>query len=149
MANLPTRVRVNTLRDLDALVAEHITGEVPEIYWEDAHATLRFESEQEAREALERLKAQPTLPPVNWESMAVTQVKAYLPYSADVVLAWGVVEKIAMSENCLRVRREKGMWHARFGDRAESRARSAPVAICAAALRAVDVEAVFDPDWIH
>ena len=144
-----SRVRVNTLRELDALVGEHLTGEVPEIYWEDAHAVLRFESEQEALEALKKLRTQLSLPKVNWESVAVTQVKSYRTYSSEIATAWSVVEKISNHDNTLRVWREGGMWHASFGDCGESMARSAPVAICVAGLRTVDIEVLFDPDRIH
>ena len=41
------------------------------------------------------------------------------------------------------------MWHASFGVREESRARSAPVVICVAGLNTVGIEVVFDPDRIH
>lgn len=145
-----SRVRVNTLRELDALVGEQLTGEKPEVYWEDAHAMFRFETEQEALEALKRLKAQPSLPRVNWDSVTVTQIKSYRPYSSDIATAWSVVEKVTTREHELRLRREGGMWHVAFGDCAETAARSAPVAICVAGLRAAaDIEVLFDPDRIH
>ena len=149
MEKISARARVNTLRELDALVGGHLTGEVPEVYWEDAHAVLRFETEQEALEALERLKAQPTLPKVNWDLVKVTQIKSYRPYSSEIAMAWSVVEKIASAECGLRIRREKGLWHVSFGNRGETVARSAPVAICVAALHASGIEVLFDPDSIH
>jgi len=148
MEKISARVRVNTLRELDALVGEHLIGEVPEVYWEDAHAVLRFETEQEALEALERLKAQPSLPEVNWEAVTVTQVKSYQPYSSEIGLAWNVVAKTATTEDSLRIRRDKGLWRAAFGAREETAARSAPVAICVAALRTAGIEVLFDPDRI-
>jgi hypothetical protein len=144
-----SRVRVNTMRELDALVGEHLTGEVPEVYWEDAHAVFRFETEEEALEALKRLKSQPSLPKVNWESVTVTKIKSYRLYSSDIATAWSVVEKIAGAENGLRMRREGGMWHVSFGHHGECVARSASVAICVAGLRTVNIEVVFDPDRIH
>lgn len=143
------RVRVQTLRELDALVAEHLTGEKPEVYWEDAHATFRFETEQEALDAIKRLRAQPNLPKVNWDSIKMSQIKSYSLYSLEITTAWSIVERIASPENEFRIRREGGMWHASFGTHGERQARSAPVAICVAGLSTVDVDVVFDPDRIN
>ena len=143
------RARVNTLRELDALVGMRVTGEQPEVYWEDAHAVFRFETEHEALEALKRMKAQPNLPKVNWEEMTVSRVQLFRPYSSEIAMAWSAVEKVVSPENGLRIRREGGMWFVAFGEREESAARSAAVAICAAALRTVGVDVVFDPDRIN
>ncbi|HWB58479.1 MAG TPA: hypothetical protein VG733_03265 [Chthoniobacteraceae bacterium] len=150
MATPPQRARVNTLLELDALVGERIIGEVPEVYWEDAHAMFRFETESEAMDALKRLRSQPSLPRVNWDSLTVSQVKSYRPYSADIAVAWSIVEKAtAESGDAFQIRREGGMWRAAFGHREEILARSAPVAICVAGLRAAGIEVIFDPDGIH
>lgn len=149
MAKIPAKVKVGTLRELDALVGEHVTGESPEIYWEDAHAVLRFESEYEALEAMKNLRSHPTLPRVDWESMAVTRVKSYRPYSGELAASWTVIEKMAVSASPLHMRREKGIWHVAFGEDGESTARSAPVAIALAALRARGVEVDFDADTNH
>src|SRR5579862_6632639 len=124
------RVRVSTLRELDALVAENLTGEVPEVYWEDAHAVFRFETEQEALEALKRLKSQLNLPKIDWDSVTVSEIRTYRSYSSEITAAWSVVEKKATAENELRIRREDGMWRASFGAHGEVVARSVPVAIC-------------------
>ena len=137
------------MRELDALVAEHLTGEVPEIYWEDAHAVFRFETEHEAVEAMRKLKAQLNLPKVDWESMAVTRIKSYRPYSSDVSAAWVVIEKISSPANPLQIRREKGRWHVAFGDQVEAVSRSSSVAICLAALRAIGIEVELDHDRIQ
>ena len=42
------RVRVETLRELDALVGKYLIGEDPQTYWEDSHSFLRFDSIEEA-----------------------------------------------------------------------------------------------------
>lgn len=143
------KVRINTLRELDALVGEYITGEVPEIYWEDAHAVFRFETEAEAMEAMKNLRSQPQLPKVDWESIKIKEVKSYKTYSADIANAWVVVEKISSPANYLHLRREKGLWLVSFGNHNETVARSAPVAICIAALRAMVFDVDCDPDRLH
>lgn len=149
MEKAPAKVRVNTLRELDALVGEHVTHEVPEVFWEDAHAVLRFESMEEALEAIQRMKSQMNLPKINWEEIKVTEIKSYRHYSSDIPAAWSVVEKLAGPGNDVRMRREKGMWYVAFGERAESPGRSALVAICAAGLLAAGIEAIYDPDRIN
>jgi len=149
MEKISARVRVNTMRELDALVGAHLTREVPEVYWEDAHAVFRFETEREALEAIKRIKAQPNLPKVNWEEITLKEIKSYRPYSADITTAWSMVEKIITPDNTIRIRRERGMWHVSFGDHTEAVARSAPLAICVAALRTAEIEVLFDPDSIH
>jgi hypothetical protein len=151
MEKISARVRVTTMRELDALVGEHLAHEIPEVYWEDAHAVFRFETESEAMEAIKKLKTQLNLPKVNWEAVKVTQIKSYRAYSSEIAIAWGVVEKITASpgRNNLRIRRDKGMWHAAFGDHDESAARGAAVAICVAGLRTEGIEVLFDPDRIH
>ena len=149
MDKISARVRVNTMRELDALVGEHLTHEMPEVYWEDAHAVFRFETESEALEAIKRLKTQLNLPKVNWEEVTVTQIKSYRPYSSEIPTAWSMVEKITGPDLDLRIRRDRGMWHVTFGNHGESSARSAPVAICVAGLRTVGIEVLFDPDRIH
>ena len=149
MEKISRRLRVNTLQELDALVAEHLTGEVPEVYWEDAHAVFRFETEQEALEALKRLKAQPNLPKVDWDAVTLSEIKNYRPYSSEIAAAWSVVEKIDTAVNGLRCQREDGMWRVAFGACGEVAARSVPVAICVAGLRTVNIDVLFDPDRIH
>jgi hypothetical protein len=149
MEAIPARARIHSTRELDALVAEHITGEVPEVYWEDAHAVFRFETEYEAIQAMLKLKAQLNLPKVDWDSMTVNQVKSYRPYCSDIVAAWLVIEKISTPLNPLQMHREKGFWHVAFGDHKETISRSSCIAICLAALRSAGFEVEFDQDRIN
>jgi hypothetical protein len=81
--------------------------------------------------------------------MAVSEIKAYRLYSSDIAAAWTVIEKIGTPDNQLRIRRDKGIWHVAFGTQTECIARSAPVAICVASLRAFGIEIDYDPDGIH
>lgn len=149
MENNPVKVRIATLRELDALVGEHLAGEVPEVYWEDAHAVFRFETEYEAVEAMRKLKEQMNLPKVDWKSMEITQVKSYRPYSSDMAVAWSVIEKINTSLHPLQMYRDKGHWHAAFGDERVSIALNPAVAICLAGLMAIGIEVDVDRDRIH
>jgi len=149
MDKKPARVRITTLRELDALVGEYLTAEVPEIYWEDAHAVFRFETEQEAVDAMKRMRSQPNLPKIDWESMAVTEVKSYRPYSSEIATAWAVIEKVSGTENPLRMRREKGLWHVAFGNHRECVSLSAPAAICVAGLLTIGVEVDLDRDRVN
>jgi hypothetical protein len=64
------------------------------------------------------------------------EVQEFRPYSTELGLAWEVVERISPQLEPLHVRCQEGHWSAAFGDRPESVSRSAPVAICLAALRA-------------
>ena len=72
-------MKIATLRQLDALVGEQLMNEVPEVYWEDAHAVFRFETEQEALEAVKRMNMKLNLHRIDWDSMTVTQIKYYRP----------------------------------------------------------------------
>ena len=149
MGKTPSHVRISTLRQLDALVGEHLMGEVPEVYWEDAHAVFRFETEQEALEAVKRMKQQLNLPRIDWDSMTVTQIKSYRPYSSDVTALWSVIDKVSTSENPLHMHRDKGEWYVSFGRFRECVSLSAPAAICVAALLTIGVEVDLDRDRVH
>lgn len=149
MEKIPAKIRVETLRELDALVGEHIIGETPEVYWEDAHSFFRFESEDEAFVTLKKFAKQLNLPTVDWESMEVVEVKSYQPYSNNIATAWMVAEKLAAQELPMKIWRERGMWRAVFGDGAVATALSAPVAICAAALWTKGVEVTADLDRLR
>jgi hypothetical protein len=141
--------RIQSLRELDALVGEHITGETPEIYWEDAHAHFRFESEDEAVETLKKFAKQMNLPVIDWDSMTVVKVKSYRPYSTEITAAWIVVEKLGALGKQMKMWREHAMWHVAFGGDQAARALSSPLAICAAALRAKGVEVGPDLDRLR
>ena len=142
-------MRIKTLRELDALVGEHLIGEVPEVYWEDSHAVLRFETEQEAIEAMKKMRIQLNLPKIDWESMAVTQIKSYRHYSSDNAALWLVIDKASTPENPLHMHKDKSEWYVSFGKYRECVSFSAPAAICVAALLTIGVEVDLDRDRVY
>lgn len=138
------RVRVGTLRELDALIGKYLTGETPQTYWEDSHSYLRFDSIEEALNALGDPYFQRCFPGGVRLDNELSEVFEFRAYSSDLSLAWEVVERLSGTVNTLRVRREKNRWAAAFGEGPAVSASSAPVAICLAALRARGIEVDFD-----
>jgi hypothetical protein len=139
--------QIGALRELDALIAEHVTCESPETYWEDSHGFFHFGTEQEARDAIQDRYLQNFLPDVDWTATLIQKVEMHRPYSTELHAAWQVVEKLAA--NPLHMSREQGRWSASFGSRQVAVSRSAPVAICLAALRSKGIEVFVDPDRIQ
>jgi hypothetical protein len=134
--NQPECIRVSSAAELDALVGKHVTQEQPEIFWEDSHGHFQFDTEEEARQALRDPYYQRFLPDVDWTRTLVREVHAYRPYCADPMQVWLVAEKAAATHGPLIIWREQGRWQAAFGTHPKVEARTAPVAICLAALRA-------------
>ena len=85
----------NGLEDVtfDALVGTHVTGEAPEIMWEDSHGHFQFETEAEARQAIADPYYQQFLPEVDWAKTVVRQVRIFRPYCSDPAAIWAVVDK--------------------------------------------------------
>jgi hypothetical protein len=140
------RTRVASLKELDALVGMYLTKESPITYWEEQRACFRFESLEEAEDALNDPYFQHFLPGEEGRSAAFVEVREFPRYSSDLTAAWGVVERLSGSVHSLHVRREKNRWIAAFGDSPAATAFSAPVAICLAALRARGIEVDFVQD---
>ena len=137
------RVRVETLRELDALVGKYLIGEDPQTYWEDSHSFLRFDSIEEALNAMADPYFQRCFPEGVRLDNELSEVFEFRAYSSDLSLAWEVVERLSGTVNTLRVKREKNRWVAAFGDGPAASASSAPVAICLAALRTRGIEVDF------
>jgi hypothetical protein len=78
---------------------------------------------------------------------ALKEVQEFRAYSSELSLAWEVVERISPELDPLHVRCQEGVWHATFGHQPESSSRSAPVAICLAALRAHGLDVDFTFEW--
>ncbi len=146
MSNAP--IRIASAADLDALVGQHVTGEAPEIYWEDSHGQFQFETEAEARRALHDPYYQHFLPEVDWTKTIVREVRAYRPYCAEAALIWVVVEKATANYGSLGVWRENARWYAAFGPHPPGIARTANVAICLAALRACGINPEVNHDRV-
>ncbi len=138
-------LRVVTLSGLDALVGRHIMGETPRTHWVDARAFLRFDSRDEAIEAIRHPNYRRFVSDADWMTGAVRKVETFKPYSSDLTAAWEIVEILANSkEFALHLRQEDDLWIARFDEASEAWHESAPVAICLAALRARGVDFVLD-----
>ena len=133
-------VRVESLAALDALVGRYITGEEPQVHWEDSHAHMRFETVEEALEALREPYFQQFIPASVRAETVLREVQAFLPYSSNLVVAWQVVERVATPRQGLRIWRDRTAWCAAFGDFPPVSARSEAAAICLAALRVRGLE---------
>jgi len=118
----------------------YLTKETPITYWEEQRASFRFETLEEAEDALNDPYFQHFLPEEEGRSAAFVEVREFPHYSSDLSAAWGVVERLSGSVHSLHVRCEKGRWIAAFGDSPAATAYSAPAAICLAALRARGIE---------
>ena len=136
------RVRVATLRDLDALVGTRLTQETPLTHWEDSRTHFQFASIEEAIEALHDPYFQQFGP---GSSAVFVEVKEFRRYTEDLGAAWDVVESLSQHTKPLVVIRRAGKWAAAFGDGPSIEATSAPLAICVAALLARGIAVEFEP----
>jgi len=141
------RIRVACLKELDALVGKHVTKETPQIFWEEQQVCLRFDSLEEALEAMRDPFFQEFIPKDARPQSALTEVQEFRPYSTELSVAWEIVEQLSTAVDEFRVRRENGHWIAAFGDFAAADSRSAAVAICLAGLRARGIEVELVVDW--
>ena len=141
------KMRVSSLKELDALVGKYLTKETPQVFWEEEHACLRFDSIEEALEAMRDPYFQLFIPEDARANTALKEVQEFRAYSSELALAWEVVERISPQLEPLHVRCESGIWHAAFGNQPESCSRSAPVAICLAGLRAHGMDVDFTLEW--
>lgn len=136
------RVRVASLRDLDALVGTRLTQETPITQWEDSRTHFRFASVEEAIEALH----DPYFQQFGPGSAAVfVEVKEFRRYSENLDAAWDVVESLSQQTKPLVVLRRAGKWSVSFGDGPSVEAQTAPLAICVAALLARGIVVDFEP----
>lgn len=133
-------IMVESLADLDALIGRYITGEVPTVHWEDSYAHMRFDSADEALEALREPYFQQFIPASVRASTVLREVQEYSPYSGDLAIAWRVAEKVANSRQPLKIWQERDVWCAAFGQFPAAEAPTAPIAICLAALRVRGLE---------
>ncbi len=137
------KLRVTSLKELDALVGKYLTKETPQVFWEEEHACLRFESIEEALEAMRDPYFQLFIPEDARANTALKEVQEFRAYSSDLALAWEVVERISPQLEPLHIRCVGSVWYAAFGSQPESSSSSAPVAICLAALRAYGMDVDF------
>ena len=137
------RVRLASLRELDALIGEKIVEETPHTHWEHAETRFQFESVEAALEALQDPYFKQFLPQEESKAAVLTEVKEFRRYSADLNAAWTLVERLSPKLDALYVKRDDGGWIAAFGSGPGVIAETAPLAICVAALRARDIEVEF------
>jgi hypothetical protein len=141
------RLQVASLKELDALVGKYLVKETPQIFWEEQQVCLRFESIEEALEAMRDPYFQEFIPKDARSHSSLTEVHEFRPYSSDLNLAWEVIARVSTEADDFRVRREEGFWRASFGERTPSISPSAPIAICLAALLARGIEVEIVSGW--
>lgn len=142
------RVRVGTLQELNAIVGRFLTGESPQTHWEDSHSQLQFDSIEEALEALREPYFQKFIPEDARAKTFLREVQEFRDYSSDLATAWELVEKLSNGKDSLHIRLEGERWRAAFGESEAVVAKTAPIAICLAALRhrGVEVEMNMEPE---
>lgn len=136
------RVRVTTLSQIDALVGEHVTGDLPEVAWQDSYGLFRFTSRAEAEEAITSSYYRLFRPELDWDSATVQEVRLYPPYSTDLMAAWEVVEHLGSESRQTEIRRQGDIWRAAFSG-TEAFAATPALAISLAALRCKGIDPIF------
>jgi hypothetical protein len=136
------RVRVASLAQVDALVGEHVTGDPPEIAWQDSYGLFRFTSRDEAEEAIHNSYYRLFRPDLDWDSATVQEIRLYPTYSNDLMAAWEVVESLSAEGRQPEIRRQGEFWRAAFSG-SEAFAATPALAICLAALRSRGIDPIF------
>jgi hypothetical protein len=130
------------LSQLDALVGEYVTGDAPEIAWQDSYGLFRFTSRTEAEEAINNSYYRLFRPDLDWDTATVEETRKFPPYSSDLMAAWEVVEHLGAETRQMEIRRQGDFWRAAFTG-AEAFAATPALAICLAALRARGIDPIF------
>jgi hypothetical protein len=136
------RIRVASLSQLDALVGEHVTGDAPEVAWQDSYGLFRFTSRTEAEEAINNSYYRLFRPDLDWDTATIEEIRLFPAYSSDLMAAWEVVERLGTESRQTEIRRQGDFWRAAFCG-AEAFAATPAMAICLAALRARGIDPIF------
>jgi hypothetical protein len=128
------------------MVGEFVIGEIPSTHWEDSQGLFRFDSAEEALDSLNDTYFQLFLPDLDWSQTVFVEITTYRRYSGDFAVTIEVIEKLIAMGKKLSVTRNSGKWVAEFGPASSATAWSLSVAICAASLKAMEIEAEIDPD---
>jgi hypothetical protein len=136
------QVRIASLSQLDALVGEYVTGDAPEVAWQDSYGLFRFTSRPEAEEAISNSYYRLFRPDLDWDIATVEEVRLYPNYSGDLMAAWEIVERLGSETRQTEIRRQGDFWRAAFSG-AEAFASTPAMAICLAALRTRGIDPVF------
>src|SRR5688500_2976322 len=100
------RVRITSLRELDALVGTRLTHEKPHVHWEDSRTNFVFGTVEEALESLQDPYFRQFAPEDLGASAILTEVKEFRRYTRDLSAAWEVVDQLTEQTDALVVRRE-------------------------------------------
>ena len=139
------RIHIGSLGQVDALVGECVTGDAPEIVWQDSYGLFRFSSKDEAEDAIHHSYYRLFRPDLDWDAATVEEVRRFPSYSTDLMSAWGVLERLGSESRQTEIRRQGGYWRAAFSG-AEAFAATPALAICLAALRTRGIEPILrDP----
>jgi hypothetical protein len=139
------RIYVATLSQLDALVGECVTGDPPQIVWQDSYGLFHFATRDEAEDAIHNSYYRLFRPDLDWDNATVEEVRRFPHYSSDLMSAWEVLERLAAESRQTEIRRQGESWRAAFSG-AEAFAPTPALAICLAALRTRGVEPILrDP----
>ncbi len=136
------RIRVASLSQLDALVGEHVTGNAPEVAWQDSYGLFHFTSRSEAEEAISNSYYRLFRPDLDWDAATVEEIRRFPPYSTDLTAAWEVVERLGAESRLTEIRRQGDSWRAAFSG-TEAFAGTPAMAICLAALRSRGIDPIF------
>jgi hypothetical protein len=136
------RLRVASLNQLDALVGEHVTGDAPDIAWQDSYGLFQFHSREEAEEAIRNSYYRLFRPDLDWDTATIVETRRYPAYSSDLMAAWEVVERLGEAARQMEIRRQGDFWRAAFSG-AEAFAATPALAICLAGLRARGIDPIF------
>lgn len=139
------RLRISSLRELDALVGTRLTHETPLTQWEESRTNVLFPTVEEAIEAMHGPHFRQFKGADDHEgSTILTEVKEFRRYTRNLDAAWDVVEQIGNSGGALVLHRDGDHWVATFGSGGVVESPSAPLAICVAALLARGLELDLD-----
>jgi hypothetical protein len=138
------RVRIGSLKELDALIGQRLTNETPRTHWEDANTHFQFGSIEEALDALHDPFFRQFVPHPDSKPTMLREIKEFRRYSSDLNMVWDLIDRVSATlDTPLLVRRERERWLASFGGGTVAAARTPPVAICIAALRMTGIEVEF------
>ncbi len=135
------RIQITSLCQLDALVGEFVTGDVPEIVWQDSYGLFNFASRDEAEDAIQHSYYRLFRPDLDWDTATVEEVRRFPHYSTELMSAWEVLERLGAESRQPEIRRQGDFWRAAFAG-AEAFAATPALAICLAALRTRGIEPV-------
>src|SRR3954453_10879520 len=109
------RLRVASLKELDALVGKYLTKETPQVFWEEQQVCLRFDSIEEALEAMHDPYFQQFIPKDARPHSSLAEVHEFRAYTSDLNCAWEVIEKLSTDGDAVQIHKEHGKWTAAFG----------------------------------